>query len=128
MPCHTDVHDRVIDRAQACEEYCRALASSLPPKTLASTTPPTKLLLIGCGQPDCVADYRKRTLSALPDGETYPIYCDPDRKLYEKLGMAYNLKRADEKPEYIKVGFTSMVLGSLKNGLMSGSKGLKGGM
>lgn len=111
---------------QACEEYCRALAASLPPKTLASTTPPTKLLLIGCGQPDCVPDYRKRTLSALPDGETFPIYCDPDRKLFQKLGMAYNLQRT-EKPEYITTGFFSLVVSSMKNGIMSGSKGLKGG-
>lgn len=112
---------------QHCEEYCRALASALPPKTLATTTPPTKLLLIGCGQPDCIADYRKRTQSALKEGESYPIYCDPDRKLYEKLGMAYNLKRAEQKPEYITVSLTSAVVSSFKNVLTSGSKGLKGG-
>lgn len=116
-----------MTRSQACEEYCRALAAGLPPKTLASTTPPTKLILIGCGQPDCVADYRKRTLSALGSDETYPIYCDPNRKLYEKFGMAYNTKRAYEKSEYITMGITSMVVSSLKNGIMSGSKGLKGG-
>lgn len=82
---------------------------------------------MGCGQPDCVADYRKRTLSAIKDGETYPIYCDPDRKLYEKLGMAYNLKRGPEKPEYITISLTNAVLSSMKNVVTSGAKGFKGG-
>lgn len=85
------------------------------------------MLLIGCGQPNCVADYRKRTLSGIKDDETYPIYCDPDRKLYEKLGMAYNLKRGDQKPEYITISLPTALLSSMKNVFTSGAKGFKGG-
>lgn len=104
----------------------RALGQSLPPKTLASTSPPTKLSIIGCGERDCVADYRKRTMSALGD-EAFPIYCDPGRKLYEKLSMVSNLKSAGQKPEYMTTGLVANVLSSAKNILMSGSTAFKGG-
>jgi len=40
--------------------------------------------------------------------------------------MAYNLKMA-EKPEYITISMTNAILSSLKNVVMSGSKGFKGG-
>lgn len=41
--------------------------------------------------------------------------------------MAYNLKRAEQKPEYISTSLTSNVLSSLKNVVTSGTKGFKGG-
>jgi len=65
-------------------------------------------------------------MSALKDGETFPMYCDPSRKLYETLDMVYNLKRS-EKPEYMTTGLVMNVLSSMKNMVMAGGKVVKGG-
>ena len=59
----------------------------------------------------------------------YPIYCDPSRKLYEKLGMATGLQGAPEgqKVDYQRKGSIANAVGSIKNAVTSGTDMVKGG-
>src|ERR1700761_2022402 len=103
------------------------MVQNLPPSKLATTTPPTTLTVVGCGEPMCIADYRTRTMSSL-GSDAYPIYTDRERTLYTKLGMVTNLKPSPEgKPEYMPGSPLLDALASMKNIVTSGSKGLKGG-
>lgn len=104
-----------------CEDYVRALSTSLPPSVLSTTIPPTTLTIIGCGQPSVVADYKHRTHCP------FPIYCDPDRALYSALGMVQNLELGPKKPEYVQTGMVGGLVGSAMNILGSGMKARGGG-
>lgn len=55
----------------SCEEYVRTLGKDLPPSVLASAG--VTLTLIGCGDPKCISDYKRRTDCP------YEIYADPTR-------------------------------------------------
>lgn len=57
----------------------------------------------------------------------YTMFCDPSRKLYEKLGMMSNYKTGDAKPGYVKKGMVGIVTDSFKNAALSGTAALKGG-
>ncbi|KAH9826029.1 AhpC/TSA antioxidant enzyme [Teratosphaeria destructans] len=103
-----------------CEDYVRALATQLPPSRLSTTTPPTTLKIIGCGQPTVVADYKRRTNCP------FEIYCDPTRALYKKLGMMCSLELGP-KPGYAEGGALGRTWASMCTLLGSGIKGLKGG-
>ena len=117
-----------IPAKQNCEQYVQALAKDLPPQTLHSTTPPTTMTIIGCGQPAPIPSYRDRTLhSFLNVDNSYPIYCDPHRTIYKKLNMTENLQQGDTKPEYIKRGSIENALGSIKNAVAGGGQAVKGG-
>jgi hypothetical protein len=112
---------------QHCEEFVRFLTKHLPPSVLASTTPPTTLTIIGCGEPVCIPDYRTRTMSAL-GANAWPIYTDRDRSIYSALGMVVNLKQSEQgKPEYIDGSLAGNVVSSMKNIFTSGKKGFQGG-
>ncbi|KAK5124656.1 hypothetical protein LTR85_001369 [Meristemomyces frigidus] len=102
-----------------CEDYVRTLSTQLTPDKLAAAK--ADLTIIGCGQPHVIDDYQKRTACA------FPIYCDPDRQLYAKLGMVTNLDLGDKKPEYIKSGIVGGTLGSMWTMIKSGTKTLGGG-
>lgn len=68
------------------------------------------------------------TLAGLLGADThFPIYCDPDRKLYTALGMMSNLDTGEKKPEYVKKGMLSSVAGAVKNMALSGKDALEGG-
>ncbi|KAF2155557.1 hypothetical protein K461DRAFT_265105 [Myriangium duriaei CBS 260.36] len=103
-----------------CESYIRALTKDLPPATLASLSPPTKLVLIGCGDPSLIASYKKRT--ACP----YDLYADPTRATYDALGFANTLANTG-KPDYADKSFASTVWSSFTTNLMAGSKIFSGG-
>ncbi|KAF1821195.1 uncharacterized protein K489DRAFT_382239 [Dissoconium aciculare CBS 342.82] len=94
-----------------CEEYVRALARDLPPKLLESVD--TKLTIVGCGDHTLIADYATRT------GCPYPIYCDPSRATYEKLGMVCSLNQKG-KPDYLSRSQLSLIKSSLFTALGMG--------
>ena len=96
----------------------RALARDLPVSTLSAAD--TNLTIIGCGDPSCIPDYITRT------GCPYDIYADPDRKLYDHLGMVSSLEMGT-KPNYIQTSVFSGVTSSMLNIIKSGPKGLRGG-
>ena len=65
---------------------------------------PTSIIIIGCGQPDIINHYKKFT------GCPFPIYADPSRILFKKLGMRIGFNVGRKRPEYMG-----------NHGLMSGS-------
>ncbi|KAK4634511.1 Peroxiredoxin-like 2C [Fulvia fulva] len=103
----------------SCEEYVRALGKDLPPSTLSSAR--VTLTLIGCGDPKCIPDYKKRTNCPCE------IYADPSRQIYQKLGMVSNLRKSAQKPQYLTKGFGSIIFSSFVNALKSPSDALGAG-
>ena len=73
----------------------RALAEEMPPERLAQMQPPTKITIIGCGDPVLIQNYIK--LTKCP----YDIYADPTRSLYKPLGFSVNLIANDRTPTYV---------------------------
>lgn len=55
------------------------------------------------------------------------MYCDPQRKIYEKLNMVSNIGMGNKAPEYIKSSLLSQVVGSITNGLSTGARMFSGG-
>ncbi|PNS14553.1 hypothetical protein CAC42_2610 [Sphaceloma murrayae] len=98
-----------------CEEYVRALMKDVPPATLSAATPPTKLVLIGCGDSTLISDYKKRT------GCAYDMYADSSRATYDSLGFAVTLANNGRKqPEYSDRSFGSVVVSSFMANLTAG--------
>ncbi|KAK0515814.1 hypothetical protein JMJ35_001848 [Cladonia borealis] len=101
-----------------CQEYIRHLSASLPPSAL---PPRTTILIIGCGQPDLIPMYIRETSCA------YPIYADPTRTLYQKLGMTQTLALGPKQPNYIQKSFLKLVVEGFFKEIFSGRKMLSGG-
>ncbi|CAJ2500157.1 Uu.00g030100.m01.CDS01 [Anthostomella pinea] len=102
-----------------CEDYVRALSTAFPSPQ--NHTPSFTLTVIGCGQPHVIPEYRTRT--SCP----FPIYTDPSRAIYAKLGMVINLDLGDKKPEYVESGIVRGTLSSMWNMIKSGAVNGKGG-
>lgn len=112
----------------SCEDYIKTLSEELPPAFLHASTPPTHLTIIGCGDIAPIPSYRTRTMHSLTSADThFPMFCDPSRKLYAKLGMMSNMSTGNEAPKYIKKGMVATVTDSIKNAALSGTAALKGG-
>lgn len=92
-------------------QYVRALAKDLPPEKLAAMSPPTKLVIIGCGESDRIPQYHKFT--SCP----YDVFADPKRAVYDKLECVQSLSgnMGSGKPQYM----TSSLLGGLKESIKS---------
>ncbi|KAL2857862.1 AhpC/TSA antioxidant enzyme-domain-containing protein [Aspergillus pseudoustus] len=86
----------------SCQEYLSRLSSALPLSTLNSLSPPTSIVIIGCGSPDLIPHYA--TQSSTP----YTIYADPSRKLYADLGMVTSWVLG-EQPSYISRSMPTLV-------------------
>ncbi|KAJ9638925.1 hypothetical protein H2199_006786 [Coniosporium tulheliwenetii] len=56
----------------------------------------------------------------------YPIYTDPTRKIYEKLGMIRTLDLGPTTPSYIQSSLLGVVVSSFWQALSSGRSALKG--
>ncbi|TID12996.1 Clavaminate synthase-like protein [Venturia nashicola] len=78
-----------------CQTYISALTSSLPPSTLSSLTPPTRLTIIGCGAASLIPQYLKTT--SCP----YTLYTDPTTALYKMFNFGRTLEMGKE-PGYLK--------------------------
>jgi hypothetical protein len=99
----------------------RGLTKHFPAKDLERINPSTTLTIVGCGEPSAIAGYKERT------GTSFPIYCDPSRKLYIKLGMTSSLSMGDQKPSYIQSSILGGTLKSMSNMIASGMGAFKGG-
>lgn len=107
---------------QFCEQYVSALSAALPPAHLSDLSPPTKLVVIGCGAPSLISDYAARTNCA------FDIFADPDRTTYDALGFAVTLTVSNgQAPEYASAGFLSTVWSSFVTNLSAGTRMLQGG-
>jgi len=91
-----------------CQQYISQLSKTLPPSHLSSLPTPTKLIVIGCGEPKNISSYYTETNCA------FEIYADKDRNLYSKLGFVCNLTQHDEKPQYMQKSFAANFMSSVR--------------
>lgn len=103
-----------------CQDFLRSLNATLSPSDLAALPVPTTLTIIGCGDPSLLKDYAANSKCA------FPIYADPSRELYDKLGMTSTLN-SGAQPSYQTSSFVSVVTKSFAQLVGSGSGALKGG-
>lgn len=80
----------------ACQAYLRALSASITRDDYFAIPTPTSIVIIGCGQPDLIRHYK--TFTDCP----FPIYADPSRALFKKLGMVVSVNLGSERPEYMR--------------------------
>lgn len=57
---------------------------------------PTSIVVIGCGSPELIRQYKATTQCP------FPIFADPSRKIYRHLGMSWSLKIGHKRPDYFK--------------------------
>ena len=79
-----------------CQSYIRHLASCLPPLQLAGLSPPTRITIIGCGDPSIIERYKRDVPCP------FDLYTDPTCKIYNALGMIRNLGMGNTAPEYLE--------------------------
>ncbi|EKD20245.1 fmHP [Drepanopeziza brunnea f. sp. 'multigermtubi' MB_m1] len=105
-----------------CQEYIRALTSSITPSSLLSLPIPTFIAIVGCGAPSLIPMYQEAT--SCP----FPIYADPTKKLYSALGMLRTLNMGT-RPEYQRKDQLSMVFESVVQAMkkIKDGQALKGG-
>ncbi|KAL8744194.1 MAG: hypothetical protein Q9190_003541 [Brigantiaea leucoxantha] len=104
-----------------CQEYLRSLSTSVTPSTLSSLDTPTQIVIVGCGQPDLIPMYIKETECA------YPVYADPTKALYQKLGMIRTLSLGGKHPEYMQYSLPSAMIRAVYQSLKSGRNMIRGG-
>ncbi|TVY44518.1 Thioredoxin-like protein [Lachnellula subtilissima] len=105
-----------------CQEYMRAIASSITPSDLLHLPTPTFIAVVGCGSPALISMYQEAT--SCP----FPIYADPTKKTYEELGMLRTLNLGAH-PEYMRRSLMSAMVTSFVQSLkqIKGGKAFQGG-
>ena len=96
-----------------CYGYVRNLSADLMPGKLEAMQTPTRLVVIGCGDPILIPQYIKETDCP------FEIYADTSRKLYTKLGFCVNGEANPEPPSYVKKYSPSLMLNLLISGRMA---------
>ena len=81
----------------ACQAYLKALTDGISMAEYFSIPVPTSIIVIGCGQPEIIRHYKTFTNSC-----PFPIFTDPSRQLFKKLGMHRSLNIGSSRPEYMK--------------------------
>ncbi|BCS25142.1 peroxiredoxin-like family protein [Aspergillus puulaauensis] len=106
------------------QEYVRTVSSHLTKsvlETIPNTPGPIQLIIIGCGGPSLIVPYIGETSSS------FPVYSDPDGKLYEKLHMRRTLDNIMQQPSYSQAGFWRSVGVAMKQMLWRGMGAFRGG-
>ncbi|KAK4219576.1 AhpC/TSA antioxidant enzyme-domain-containing protein [Rhypophila decipiens] len=105
-----------------CQEYLRQLSASITPEALLRLPVSTFITVVGCGDPGLIEMYASET------GCPFPIYADPQRKLYDELGMVKTLALG-QRPAYVSKSVLKTSIESVFQGLKQVKKGLatKGG-
>lgn len=81
----------------ACQAYLQALTDGIPMRDYFRIPTPTSIIVIGCGQPDIIKHYKTFTNNC-----PFPMFSDPSRQLFKKLGMHLSLNIGHSRPEYMK--------------------------
>ncbi|QDS76148.1 hypothetical protein FKW77_007375 [Venturia effusa] len=104
-----------------CQTYISALSASLPPSTLSSLSPPTRLTIVGCGAASLIPQYLNTT--SCP----YTLYTDPTTSLYKIFNFGRTLDMGKE-PEYLKgKNMWGLSLGGMMQTIKTGWKARGGG-
>ncbi|CAK7233650.1 hypothetical protein SBRCBS47491_008684 [Sporothrix bragantina] len=101
-----------------CQEYLRILSEAVPLELLAKAETPTRIMVVGCGDPALIDMYLEVSSCA------YPVYADPTRRLYEEFGMVSTLALGPP-PKYMK--HTNMWASSWKS-FVDGLKQIPSGL
>ncbi|KAF2227535.1 AhpC/TSA antioxidant enzyme-domain-containing protein [Elsinoe ampelina] len=81
----------------ACKAYIRALINTINAQTYFTMPVPTSIVVIGCGKPELIRQYKATTQCP------FPIFADPDRQIFKTLGMGITWNMLGPKrPEYMK--------------------------
>lgn len=95
---------------QSCQDFVHALSSSITsPEALPKDT---TLLIVGCGAPSLIQTYKETT--SCP----FPIYTDPDARLYSLFGMMRTLDMGQHAPQYSQRSFIALALDGIKQSIM----------
>ena len=81
----------------ACQAYLKALTESISMRDYFTIPIPTSIIVIGCGQPHLIPQYKKFSGNC-----PFPIFADPSRTLFKKLGMKLSFSLGKQRPEYMK--------------------------
>lgn len=95
---------------QQCQEYLQIVCENVKPDTLLDLPVSTFVVVIGCGDPGLIDQYREITQCP------FPMYVDPNRALYQELGMTQTWNTGP-KPAYQRMSFMSSVVKGLTQGL-----------
>ncbi|KAL4758747.1 peroxiredoxin-like family protein [Aspergillus foveolatus] len=109
------------------QDYVRTVSHHLTDsvlQTIPNTGGPIQLMIIGCGDPSLIVPYVSETTG---DIAQFPVYSDPDGKLYEKLHMKRTLTNIMRPPVYAQAGFWKSLGMTLRQVWGRGWKGLRGG-
>ncbi|KAJ5703405.1 hypothetical protein N7493_011794 [Penicillium malachiteum] len=106
----------------SCQEFISALSQAITPSDLESLPSPPSIIIIGCGDPGLIDFYATETKCP------YPIYADPERKLYKEFGMVSNYGMG-ARPEYFRRSMARVIGESMIQTLKHFGTGLmmKGG-
>ncbi|UJR10831.1 hypothetical protein I4U23_015018 [Adineta vaga] len=106
----------------SCKEYISGISSEIDGITPQELSKSNKhLIIIGCGQPNLIEQYRKDTKCP------FAMYADPTQRLYDAFGMIRTLSLAEKKPDYIKSSFLVNVAKSAVCQISSGTSMFQGG-
>lgn len=97
------------------------MSASVTPEALLKLETPTHIVIIGHGHPDLIPFYVKET--ACP----FPVYADPTKQLYDRLGMIRTLSLGPKSPEYMQTSVMMNAVKSMYQEIRSGRNLLKGG-
>lgn len=93
----------------ACQAYLQALTHSITMRDYFSIPVPTSIIVIGCGKPDLIPHYK--TFTNCP----FPMYAEPTRELFKRLGMSPSLNIGTQRPEYMSdISTASWAMGQFK--------------
>ncbi|KAF2206549.1 hypothetical protein CERZMDRAFT_26729, partial [Cercospora zeae-maydis SCOH1-5] len=90
----------------ACQAYLQAITESISMREYFSIPIPTSIIVIGCGKPDLIPHYKNFTNCP------FPMFADPSRMLFKKLGMNISFNIGATRPEYMK----DLSIGGVVNG------------
>ena len=80
----------------ACQAYLKAISDNITMQEYFSIPIPTSIIVIGCGHPELIPFYKLKT------GCPFPIYAEPSRALFKRLGMVLSLNIGTKRPAYMK--------------------------
>jgi hypothetical protein len=80
----------------ACQAYLKAISDNITMQEYFSIPIPTSIVVIGCGHPELIPFYKLKT------GCPFPVYAEPSRALFKRLGMMMSLNIGTKRPEYMK--------------------------